>query len=124
MHSNDLLDCYKFLSLASSLCLVDVCDILIVILHCPSMHAGTWFEQLVKKVVRRVKPNVVMVEIDPYRIKMLPPGEATKVGVVVCTGYECLRGVLVVLAGHIPVQGDVPTAVHARLLTTFRGDEF
>ncbi|CAM9523121.1 unnamed protein product, partial [Ectocarpus fasciculatus] len=34
--------------------------------------------KLVKKVVRKVKPKVVMVEIDPCRIKMLPPGEATK----------------------------------------------
>lgn len=29
-----------------------------------------------------------MVEIDPCRIKMLPPGEATKVCVVVCTRFD------------------------------------
>lgn len=35
--------------------------------------------QLVEKIIRKSKPKVVMVEVDAYRIKILPPGEATKV---------------------------------------------
>ncbi|CAM9863730.1 unnamed protein product [Ectocarpus sp. 12 AP-2014] len=58
--------------------------------HDPNTSSKIWLvgtthntkasSKLVKKVVRRVKPKVVMVEIDPCRIKMLPPGEATKDG--------------------------------------------
>lgn len=38
--------------------------------------------QLVEDVIREVKPEVVMVELDAYRSRLLPPGEVHKVGVV------------------------------------------
>lgn len=38
--------------------------------------------QLVEDVIREVKPQVVMVELDAYRSRLLPPGEVYKVGVV------------------------------------------
>lgn len=36
-------------------------------------------KQLVERVIRKVHPQVVMVEVDAYRIRLLPPGEALKV---------------------------------------------
>lgn len=42
-------------------------------------------KQLVEGVIREVKPQVVMVELDTYRSRLLPPGEAYKVSVV-CQG--------------------------------------
>lgn len=37
--------------------------------------------QLVEDVIRDLKPQVVMVELDAYRSRLLPPGEVHKVGV-------------------------------------------
>lgn len=38
-------------------------------------------EQLVEEVIGTVKPQIVMVELDAHRIRLLPKGEARKVRV-------------------------------------------
>lgn len=38
--------------------------------------------QLVEDVIRDLKPQVVMVELDAYRSRLLPPGEVHKVDMV------------------------------------------
>lgn len=44
------------------------------------MHAGVrLLKQLVERVIRKVRPQVVMVEVDARRIGLLPPGEASEV---------------------------------------------
>lgn len=51
--------------------------------------ASDW--QLVEEVIRGVKPEVVMVELDSERICLLPPGEAMAVRVIVCSRLGLLR---------------------------------
>lgn len=36
-------------------------------------------KQMVERVIRRVQPQVVMVEVDAHRLGLLPPGEASEV---------------------------------------------
>ncbi|CAM9196533.1 unnamed protein product [Scytosiphon promiscuus] len=54
--------------------------------------------ELVENVIREIKPQVVMVELDAYRIRLLPPGEALKGGDGLCWWRP----------NHRPVELDAP----------------